>query len=98
MIRKLIRLLPRTLRKAARKQIRKLLIRLLLGKDSFVGSKYAFFEEFEEFGIHVLTNHYYSPVPDTRALRRNLDQWYREWSFTGVNFDMEGQLRILKNL
>lgn len=56
------------------------------------------FTFFEKFGIHVLPIHYSSPIPDTRELRKNLDQWYREWSFTGVNFNLEEQLKLLDSL
>ena len=56
------------------------------------------FTFFEKFGIHVLPVHYYSPVPDTRELRRQLSQWYREWSFAGVEFNVDGQSQLLENL
>jgi Methyltransferase domain len=82
-------------REAVRIIVQRLLQRLLLGKSSFSRERFTFFEK---FGVHVLPVHYYSPVPDTRELRKNLDKWYREWNFTGVDFDMEGQLQILDNL
>ena len=82
-------------RDAVRIICERLLQRLLLGKSSFSGERFTFFEK---FGVHVLPVHYYSPVPDTRDLRKNLDKWYRESSFTGVDFDMEGQLEILDTL
>src|SRR4029450_3419222 len=82
-------------REAVRIIVKRLLQRLLLGKISFSKERFIFFEK---FGVHVLPVHYYSPVPDTRELRKNLDQWSREWSFTGVNFDMKGQLQILDDI
>ena len=92
---KLRRLQSMGLKEAVRIIFKRLLQRLLLGKSSFSGEKFTFFEK---FGVHVLPVHYYSPVPDTRELRKNLDKWYREWSFTGVDFNMEGQLQILDDL
>jgi hypothetical protein len=89
---KLGRLQSMGFREAARIIVERLLRRLLLGKGSFSRERFTFFEK---FGVHVLPVHYYSPVPDTRELRKNLDKWYREWSFTGVDFDIEGQLQIL---
>jgi hypothetical protein len=93
--RKLRRLQSVGFREAARIIVQRLLQRLLLGKSSFSRERFTFFEK---FGVHVLPVHYYSPVPDTRELRKNLDKWYREGNFTGVDFDMEGQLQILADL
>ncbi|WP_287586335.1 class I SAM-dependent methyltransferase [Candidatus Borrarchaeum sp.] len=56
------------------------------------------FTFFERFGIHVLPVHYSSPVPDTRELRKNLNEWYREWSFTGVDFNIDEQIKLLDSL
>lgn len=83
------------LREAVRIIVKRFLQRLLLGKSSFSGERFTFFEK---FGIHVLPVHHYSPVPDTRELRKHLDKWYREWSFTGVDFDIKGQMQILDDL
>jgi hypothetical protein len=56
------------------------------------------FSIFERLGIHVLPVHYYSPVPDTRELRKDWDLWHREWSFVGVDFDLGAQVELLKGL
>jgi Methyltransferase domain len=56
------------------------------------------FTFFERFGIHVMRVHYFSPVPDTRELRKDFHLWYREWSFTGVDFNLEEQLKLLQAL
>jgi len=56
------------------------------------------FERFERLGIHVLPVHFYSPVPDTRELRRDLSKWYREGSFIGVDFNMGEQIQLLDKL
>jgi hypothetical protein len=92
---KLRRLQSMGFREATRIIVERFLRILLVGKSSFTGERFTFFEK---FGVHVLPVHYYSPVPDTRELRKDLDKWYREWSFTGVDFDMKGQLQILDNL
>jgi len=56
------------------------------------------FTFFEKFGVHVLPVHYYSPVPDTRELHRNLNRWYRQGTFTGVDFNIEEQLKLVDSL
>ncbi len=53
---------------------------------------------FERFGLHVLPVHYYSPVPCMRDLRKNVEYWYKEGSFTGVNFNIKEQLDFLDKL
>ena len=94
-VKKLRRLQAVGFREAGKIILKRLLQRLLLGKSLFSGERFAFFEK---FGIHVLPVHYYSPVPDTRELQRNQNQWYRESSFKGVDFNMEGQLETLNHL
>jgi predicted O-methyltransferase YrrM len=49
------------------------------------------FPLFERLGLHVLPVHFYSPVPDTRQLRHNLERWHREWSLAGIDLDLEHQ-------
>jgi hypothetical protein len=56
------------------------------------------FPVFERLGLHVLPIHFYSPVPDTRQLRRNFERWHRELSFTGIDIDVEQQRRLVKEL
>jgi len=56
------------------------------------------FPVFERLGLHVLPVHFYSPVPDTRQLRRNFERWHRELSFTGIDIDIEQQRRLVKEL
>jgi len=59
------------------------------------GSLFTFFEK---LGFHILPVHYYSPIPDTRELKKYRPQWDKEWSFTGVDFDLEGQLELVEEL
>jgi hypothetical protein len=59
------------------------------------GMNFAFFEK---FGVHILTVHYSSPVPDTRELRKRFDLWYKESSLTGVDMNVEEQLKLLNTL
>jgi predicted O-methyltransferase YrrM len=59
------------------------------------GKAFAFFEK---LGIHILPVHFYSPVPDTRELRRNLQQWNKDWDFTGVDFNEYQQIQLLQCL
>lgn len=67
-----------------------------------LAKKHLFFEKvfpfFEKFGIHVLPVHYYDPIPDTRELRRNLNLWYKEGTFSGVDFNIKEQLQLLNKL
>ncbi len=56
------------------------------------------FNFFESFGIHVLPVHYYSPIPDTRALKRNKDIFERRSDLLGVELNDEAQVRLLKEL
>jgi len=53
---------------------------------------------FERFGLHILPVHYYSPVPCLRDLRRNTQQWYKESSLAGLDFNIEGQKAFLAGL
>ncbi len=56
------------------------------------------FSFFEKLGLHVLPVHFYSPVPDTRELRRNLQQWNKDWDFTGIDFKDNQQIKFLQYL
>jgi hypothetical protein len=56
------------------------------------------FPVFERLGIHVLPIHYYSPVPDTRQLRKDFGRWHREWSFLGIDFDMDEERKLVQDL
>jgi len=56
------------------------------------------FSLFEKFGIHVLPSHFYSPVPDTRYLRKKLDLWYRPGEMVGVDMAPLKQLETLREL
>ena len=35
------------------------------------------FELFQRFGVHVVPNHFYSPIPDTRGLKSRDALWNR---------------------
>ena len=48
---------------------------------------------FQELGIHVLANHFYSPVPDTRKLKDNL--WLESSKLIGININEQEQLALL---
>jgi predicted O-methyltransferase YrrM len=56
------------------------------------------FPVFERLGLHVLPVHFYSPVPDTRQLRRHLHRWHREWNLTGIDIDLERQRGYVESL
>jgi len=49
------------------------------------------FPLFEHVGLHVLPIHFYSPVPDSRQLRKHRSRWDREWSLAGIDLSVERQ-------
>ncbi len=53
---------------------------------------------FERIGFHVLPVHYYSPIPDTRAFRKNTALLTQEHPMCGVNLGEDKQIEILTHL
>jgi hypothetical protein len=53
---------------------------------------------FEKLGIHVLPAHFYSPIPDTRDLRKNIELWYRPSEMVGIDMALGVQLDTLQEL
>jgi hypothetical protein len=56
------------------------------------------FYMFERLGVHVLPVHYYSPIPDTRLLRKHLNLLLQEHPLYGVEKNETTQLNTLKIL
>lgn len=56
------------------------------------------FDLFESFGVHILPVDYYSPIPDTRILRKKENLWSRELPLFGIDFNVEGQKRLLETI
>jgi predicted O-methyltransferase YrrM len=56
------------------------------------------FDFFERLGIHVLPVHYYSPIPDTRALRRKPTLWSRELPLTGIDLNVDEQKSLVERI
>jgi len=56
------------------------------------------FTFFEKFGVHILPVHYYSPIPNTRELRKSFYRWYKESNLTGIDMNIEEQLKLLNVL
>ena len=48
------------------------------------------------FGVHVVPNHYYAPIADVGALRREAPSWAQPAAFHGVDVDLDGQLARLQ--
>jgi hypothetical protein len=46
---------------------------------------------FERAGVHVEPVHYYSNVPDRRALRRTIDEWAKPLPLFGIDWDLDAQ-------
>lgn len=42
--------------------------------------------------------HYYSPLPDVGALKQNLPRWYKEDTAPGVDWNLDEQLELLREL
>lgn len=45
----------------------------------------------EWFGLSILPAHFYSPVPDTRILRKTFRRWHRPSELPGINLHLETQ-------
>lgn len=69
--------------------IKRTIKKLLLGK----GVNF-----FELFGLHVLPIHYYSPMPSIKELKKKVKQWYKEGSFTGIDFNIKEEKSLLEEL
>lgn len=69
--------------------------RKIIMKGVFFGRLFSFFEK---FGFHVLPSHYYSPIPDTRQLRKKRNQWDKEGSFAEVDFSLQEQIKLMECL
>jgi predicted O-methyltransferase YrrM len=52
----------------------------------------------EAFGLSILPSHFYSPVPNTRELRRSLQRWSAPSELAGVNMNMPAQRAWLTEL
>jgi len=50
---------------------------------------------FQKFGIHVIPNHYYCPVPDTRTLTDYI--FHRKTQLIGINVNEREQLELLNS-
>jgi predicted O-methyltransferase YrrM len=57
--------------------------------ENFLWTKVSAFGEL--FGLSVLPAHFYSPVPDTRILRKTIRRWNAPSSLAGVRIDVESQ-------
>src|SRR3989442_2406007 len=49
-------------------------------------------------GVHLLPKHYHTPIPDSRWLRGHRALWAGRASLTGVRWDLDEQLRWLRDL
>ncbi|MGH9425906.1 MAG: hypothetical protein ACRD2L_06315, partial [Terriglobia bacterium] len=51
----------------------------------------------DRLGFHVLPKHFYTPIPDYKWLRNNLDLWAKPAPMSGVCWQPERQLAWLKS-
>ena len=56
------------------------------------------FDFFERLGFHVLPVHYYSPIPDTRILRRKPELWSRELALDALDINVNEQKNLLETI
>ena len=71
------------------------IVKRAVGKVLFSRKTFAFFQE---FGVHVLRKHFYSPIPDTKHLEARSDFWEREMELVGVELKPDRQLELLANV
>ena len=64
--------------------------------ENFLWTKLFSFGEF--FGLSILPAHFYSPVPDTRILRKTMKRWNAPSRLAGVNISQEAHEIFLRNL
>jgi len=56
------------------------------------------FRLFESLGVHVLPVHFYSPIPDTRLLRKNRGEFEREQNLLGIDMKEQTQVELMKSI
>ncbi len=80
------------IREAVRRNIVKYLKQLLFGKGVLFGKRWDLYERLE---LHLMPVHFYSPIPDTRELRKNFKSWYREGDLAGVDFRLNEEIALV---
>ena len=58
----------------------------------------AAYRPLERLGVHVVPVHFYEPVPDSRELRRRPGLWETESGLPGIDLNVDGQLRLLREV
>ncbi len=64
--------------------------------ENFLWTKLFSFGEF--FGLSILPAHFYSPVPDTRILRKTMKRWNSPSALAGINISLPAQEAFLQKL
>jgi len=54
------------------------------------------FQFWQRYGLHIVPNHYYHPIPDTRGLQQDL--WEKPSELVGIDINEEAQLHLLFEL
>jgi len=62
----------------------------------FVFTKSFYF--FERLGLHILPVHYYSPIPDTRILRKRPELWLSELPLDGLDLNINEQKHLVEEI
>ena len=56
------------------------------------------YRNMDRLGIHVLPKHFYAPVQDYRWLTKNVPLWARRVDLTGVEWDLDEQLKWIREI
>ena len=52
------------------------------------------FSLWERMGFHIIQNHFYQPIPDTRTLKDGL--WLRQSELVGIDMNEQKQIQLLR--
>jgi predicted O-methyltransferase YrrM len=69
-----------------------------IGRQLVKDSSFQAFRLFDRIGIHVLPQHFYTPVQDHHWLRGNLELWARPVDLTGLDWNLDQQVAWLRPL
>ena len=73
------------------------LIAKLVHKYKFYEANYIkYFPYWEKKGFYITPNHFYQPIPETRALKNNL--WEKESELIGIDMNINFQLYLLQEV
>lgn len=90
------KIIPLGVRHRIRARIEPLLARVAVFCVRPLMHNRGYFGFWEKHGFHITPVHFYSPIPDTRALPESI--WEAESELPGVEMNVAGQLRLLREV